>query len=112
MLLNISVNAAQAIKEQQRQDKGFIRIATDFDDQWVRCRISDDGPGMSEEVKEKIFHPFFTTKAVGTGTGLGLYISYDIIVNKHGGKLQVESSPGQGTTFIIYLPREKKSSEG
>ena len=112
VLLNIIVNAAQAIKEQQRQDKGFIRIATDFDDQWVRCRISDDGPGMSEEVKEKIFHPFFTTKAVGTGTGLGLYISYDIIVNKHGGKLQVESSPGQGTTFIIYLPREKKSSEG
>lgn len=109
VLLNIIVNAAQAIKAQQRKDKGRISIATDFDDQWVRCRIKDDGPGMSEEVKEKIFNPFFTTKAVGTGTGLGLYISYDIIVNKHGGELQVESAPGRGTTFIIKLPRENKN---
>ncbi|MCK4379227.1 MAG: hypothetical protein KAW01_07780, partial [Deltaproteobacteria bacterium] len=100
-----------AIKEQQREDKGKISIATDFDDQWVTCRLSDDGPGMSAEVREKIFNPFFTTKAVGTGTGLGLYISYDIIVNKHGGQLQVDSLPGRGTTFIIRLLREKKDDD-
>ncbi|MEA3241139.1 MAG: PhnD/SsuA/transferrin family substrate-binding protein [Pseudomonadota bacterium] len=112
VLLNIIVNAAQAIKEQGREDKGKISIVTDYDDQWVTCRLSDDGPGMSEEVRENIFNPFFTTKVVGTGTGLGLYISYDIIVNKHGGQLQVDSTPGQGTTFIIKLPRENKNIEG
>jgi PAS domain S-box-containing protein len=110
VLLNIIVNAAQAIKEQGREDKGKISIVTDYDDQWVLCRISDDGPGVSDEVSENIFNSFFTTKAVGTGTGLGLYISYDIIVNKHGGQLQVDSSPGQGTTFIIKLPRENKAN--
>ncbi|MCD6150701.1 MAG: PAS domain S-box protein, partial [Deltaproteobacteria bacterium] len=111
VLLNIIVNAAQAIKEQGREEKGSIRITTEYDDQWVTCRLSDDGPGMSDEVRENIFNPFFTTKPVGTGTGLGLYISYDIIVNKHGGQLRVDSSPGQGTTFIIKLPREKKDIE-
>ena len=111
VLLNIIVNAAQAIKEQGREGKGNINIVTEYDDQWVTCRLSDDGPGMSDEVREKIFNPFFTTKPVGTGTGLGLYISYDIIVNKHGGQLRVDSSPGQGTTFIIKLPREKKDVE-
>ncbi len=111
VLLNIIVNAAQAIKEQGREGKGNINIVTEYDDQWVTCRLSDDGPGMSDEVRENIFNPFFTTKSVGTGTGLGLYISYDIIVNKHGGQLRVDSSPGQGTTFIIKLPREKKDIE-
>ncbi len=111
VLLNIIVNAAQAIKEQGREGKGNINIVTEYDDQWVTCRLSDDGPGMSDEVRENIFNPFFTTKPVGTGTGLGLYISYDIIVNKHGGQLRVDSSPGQGTTFIIKLPREKKDVE-
>ena len=106
VLLNIIVNAAQAIKEQGREEKGNINITSGYDDQWITCRISDDGPGMSAEVKKNIFNPFFTTKAVGTGTGLGLSISYDIIVNKHGGQLQVDSTPGQGTTFVIKLPRE------
>ena len=64
----------------------------------------DNGNGMSNSVKEKIFQPFFTTKPTGQGTGLGLSMSYDIITKGHGGELKVESAENQGTTFIISLP--------
>ena len=59
---------------------------------------------MTEEVKARIFNPFFTTKEVGKGTGQGLAISHTVVVEKHGGSIAVETSPGQGTTFIIQLP--------
>ncbi len=115
VLLNLIVNAAQAIREQERQEKGKIRIATDFDDAWVRCRVTDDGPGIKPENLERVFDPFFTTKPVGKGTGLGLNISYDIITNKHKGHLLVTSELGKGTTFTIELPRrngpEKEKNE-
>ncbi|NPA24195.1 MAG: PAS domain S-box protein [Deltaproteobacteria bacterium] len=109
VLLNLIVNAAQAIKEQERQEKGKIRIATDFDDEWIRCRVTDDGPGIKPENLERVFDPFFTTKPVGKGTGLGLNISYDIITNKHKGRLLVTSELGKGTTFTIELPRKTGS---
>ena len=67
--------------------------------------IADTGKGMSQEVQNRIFEPFYTTKPVGKGTGLGLSISYDIIVKKHGGRIEVNSEPGQGTTFRITLPK-------
>jgi signal transduction histidine kinase len=66
--------------------------------------IIDNGVGMTQEVQQKLFNPFFTTKPVGKGTGLGLSISYQILVEKHGGKLQCFSVPGQGTEFIIDIP--------
>jgi signal transduction histidine kinase len=69
---------------------------------WVR--IKDNGPGMTEEVKRRLFDPFFTTKPVGKGTGLGLSISYQIVVEKHGGKLQCSSEIGQGSEFLISIP--------
>ncbi|MDY6806114.1 MAG: response regulator [Cyanobacteriota bacterium] len=76
----------------QLMEEGLVAIA-----------ISDNGPGMTEAVKERVFDPFFTTKEVGSGTGLGMSISYSIIVEKHGGRLRCESVEGEGTSFIIEL---------
>ena len=104
VILNILVNAAQAIADQNRSEKGVIAVHTESNDEWVIMTIRDDGPGIPREILQKVFDPFFTTKEPGKGTGLGLSISYDIIVNKHKGKLSVKSSPGKGTVFIIALP--------
>jgi two-component system, NtrC family, sensor kinase len=71
----------------------------------VEVRIRDNGTGIPTEVKEKIFNPFFTTKPAGEGTGLGLSMSHDIIVKQHGGRIEVDTQPGQFTEFIILLPR-------
>ncbi|MCX7593677.1 MAG: ATP-binding protein [Fischerella sp.] len=71
---------------------------------YVAIRIADNGPGMTEAVKAKLFDPFFTTKPVGKGTGLGLSISYQIVVEKHGGKLTCISEPGRGSEFCIEIP--------
>ena len=80
----------------------------------VRIEIEDNGPGMSEESRKRVFEPFFTTKKVGEGTGLGLSVSYFIVVENHGGQMEVESVPGQGTTFTVVLPLTPgvKVSEG
>jgi PAS domain S-box-containing protein len=104
VILNILVNAAQAIGEQKRSEKGHINLKTFVEGAYVVLLISDDGPGIPKSVLSRIFDPFFTTKEPGKGTGLGLSISYDIIVNKHGGRLSAESEPGRGTTFRIELP--------
>lgn len=108
VFLNVIINAAQAIKSQNRKDRGLIKVATSYDDKYVVCRVTDDGPGIKEEIISKIFNPFFTTKDVGAGTGLGLSISYDIIVNKHEGEIFVESEARKGTTFTIRIPIERK----
>jgi signal transduction histidine kinase len=104
VLLNIIVNAAQAIEGQKREELGLIRISTCTDGQNVFCEIGDDGPGVPEEIQSRIFEPFFTTKEPGKGTGLGLSISWDIINNKHGGDLSVKNAKGKGATFLISLP--------
>lgn len=75
---------------------------TDID--WVKIKIADNGCGMTEEVKTKIFDPFMTTKSVGSGTGLGLSISYSIVVDEHQGKLSFISAPGEGAEFLIEIP--------
>ncbi len=82
-----------------------INIWTEVcDTNFVKIHIADNGPGMREEVRSRIFDPFFTTKGVGKGTGLGLSISYQIVVEKHGGKLMCVSAPGEGTEFVIEIP--------
>ncbi|PKO39273.1 MAG: hypothetical protein CVU33_05590 [Betaproteobacteria bacterium HGW-Betaproteobacteria-6] len=103
VFMNLLVNAAHAIEQQ-----GKIYVRSGTEDQQVWFEIEDTGHGMSEEVRHRIFEPFFTTKPVGKGTGLGLSISYDIIVKKHGGRLDVRSAPGQGTCFRIWLPIDAK----
>ncbi len=77
------------------------------------CEISDDGTGIASENLQRVFDPFFTTKPVGSGTGLGLSVSYDIIVSKHKGELLADSTVGQGTTFTIKLPigRQNETDE-
>ncbi len=80
-----------------------IRTAV-VDDRWIKIEISDNGVGIAESVKRKIFDPFFTTKPIGKGTGMGLGISYQIIADKHGGKLDCFSTLGQGAKFVIQIP--------
>ena len=108
VFLNVIVNAAQAIEAGKKEGIGKIVIKTWGDEQHVFCSISDNGQGISENDRNHIFDPFFTTKEVGKGTGLGLSISYDIIVNKHGGSIEVESAENIGSTFIIKLPIHAK----
>ncbi|MEH2288451.1 ATP-binding protein [Nostoc sp.] len=82
-----------------------IQIKTELiDEKWIAVSIADNGLGINEQVLSKLFDPFFTTKAVGKGTGLGLYISYQIIVEKHEGELNCFSVPGKGAEFVIKIP--------
>jgi len=106
VLLNLVVNAAHAVGDVVRntQTLGVIRVITTLDDGHVRISISDTGTGIPEAVRDKIFDPFFTTKEVGKGTGQGLTLAYDIVVNKHGGTISFDTEDGRGTTFHIRLP--------
>jgi two-component system NtrC family sensor kinase len=105
VLLNLIVNAAHAIVESGKDTaSGRIVIATEQVREQVRISISDNGCGIPKQNLEKIFDPFFTTKEVGRGTGQGLAIARSIVVEKHGGHIDVRSEPGAGTTFILSLP--------
>ena|GEM_PF-1606708 len=103
VVINILKNAAQAMFE-AGTSKPSIRINTFHNGVHVVAVIEDNGPGMSEAVRQRIYDPFFTTKDVGAGTGLGLSVSYAILTKNHGGELAVESKPGQGARFTIKLP--------
>ncbi|MGB5604406.1 MAG: ATP-binding protein, partial [Gammaproteobacteria bacterium] len=106
VILNIIVNAAHAIKDARGDDAtlGTITISTRLDNDHAEIQIKDTGTGMPEAVRKRIFEPFYTTKGVGKGSGQGLAIAYSVIVDKHAGTLDVDSTPGEGTTFIIRLP--------
>ncbi|AKG53132.1 sensory box sensor histidine kinase-response regulator [Dehalogenimonas sp. WBC-2] len=101
VFLNIIVNAEYAMKK--AHDRGVLTIKTEYSDGHIRVSIKDDGQGLPESVKAKLFQPFFTTKDPGEGTGLGLSLSLGII-QEHGGKIMVESEYGHGVNFIIELP--------
>jgi signal transduction histidine kinase len=101
---NLIDNAVQAM-----DGSGTLTVRTSLDDDYVRVEIGDTGPGIPKELRQRIFEPFFTTKAVGQGTGLGLDISYRIVVGRHGGDLRVESEPGD-TRFIVRLPLKERPS--
>jgi signal transduction histidine kinase len=99
---NLIDNAADALAE-QGSENGIITLRTRSDDSWIVVEIEDNGPGIPVELQSRIFEPFFTTKPPGEGTGLGLDISYNIVVMKHRGELKVDSEPGR-TTFQVWLP--------
>ena len=108
VLLNLINNAFYACAERSRSsiksdEKSLVLVSTKKTENQVVISVKDNGNGMSDEVKAKIFQPFFTTKPTGQGTGLGLSLAYDIITKGHGGTLEVESKEGEGTEFIIRL---------
>ena len=103
VVLNLVVNAADALQEQGGR-QGEIRVTTRVDGGFVSIIVADNGPGIPEAIRDRIFDAFFTTKPPGVGTGQGLALSHNIVVIQHQGKLSCESSPGQGTSFQIQLP--------
>ncbi|WP_394990950.1 sensor histidine kinase, partial [Emticicia sp.] len=108
VLLNVINNAFYTVQQKNKLNlegyKPLVNIETYLEEDEIVIKIQDNGLGMPESVKAKIFQPFFTTKPTGEGTGLGLSLAYDIITKAHGGTLEVETKEGEGTTFIIKLP--------
>ncbi|MEH1872013.1 trifunctional serine/threonine-protein kinase/ATP-binding protein/sensor histidine kinase [Nostoc sp.] len=105
VFMNILNNAIDALEASEKNSQPTIIIQTELKEpKKVIIRIADNGIGISETVRNNIFNPFFTTKSVGSGTGLGLSTSYSIVVEKHGGQLSCISTPGEGTEFIIEIP--------
>ncbi len=123
VLMNVlanAIDALEAVSEKQAVEKQTVEVAptlqitirtTLIDQQWVKIAVADNGLGIPESVKKQIFDPFFTTKPIGKGTGMGLSISYQIIVEEHGGKLECFSTVNQGTEFVIQIP-VKQSTGG
>lgn len=116
VFMNLLANAIDALEESaiaaQKAGKDLPSLiitiqteATQIEGKpWVQVAIQDNGPGVPEAVRDRLFDPFFTTKPIGRGTGMGLSISQEIVVGKHGGRLTCDSAPGQGTTFTIAIP--------
>ena len=113
VFMNLLSNAIDALnyydrersQEQIKSKPSTITICTSLMNRdWVRIGIKDNGPGMTSDVRKRLFSPFFTTKPVGEGTGLGLSISYQIVVDKHGGDLRCFSQPDRGAEFVIEIP--------
>lgn len=120
VFMNILSNAIDALEdlnknrtyEEIQLNPNQICIHTEVvDNEQVKIRIQDNGSGISEHIIDKLFNPFFTTKAVGKGTGLGLSISHKIVTDKHKGILKCSSQPGQGTEFVIQLPIQQIKNE-
>jgi two-component system NtrC family sensor kinase len=120
VFMNILVNAIDALEEfnskrtcqKIRDNPCCITIRTSVvDSQWVKIAIADNGSGIPESIQKQIFNPFFTTKPVGKGTGMGMAISYQIITEKHGGKLEFFSKPGKGTEFVVQIPMRQQVSK-
>jgi signal transduction histidine kinase len=107
-LLNLFTNAFYAVHQKQKKAAGnykpTVTLSTGFIDAHIFISVKDNGDGISESIREKIMQPFFTTKPTGEGTGLGLSLTYEIIVNGHGGTIEVDSKEGEFTEFIIKLP--------
>ena len=105
-MLNIYNNALYALNEKSRREgNGYaptIEVRSKRDGQQIIVEVKDNADGIPDKIREKIFQPFFTTKPTGSGTGLGLSLSYDII-KAHGGKIDVSSTSAQGSTFTIHF---------
>ena len=108
VLINLLGNAFDAVHEHAQSQNGRyapqVTVSTRRANGHVEIRVADNGPGIPADVKAKIFEPFFTTKPTGSGTGLGLSLSHDIVTQGHGGTLTVESAPGEGAAFVVTVP--------
>ncbi|MCL6503658.1 MAG: PAS domain S-box protein [Pirellulales bacterium] len=111
VILNLVINAAHAIEKvlpRASAEKGTIHISTSSGPDSVELRVSDSGCGIPPEIRDRVFDPFFTTKEVGKGTGQGLAIARNVVVDKHGGSISFESEVGRGTTFVVRLPLKQR----
>ncbi len=109
VILNLLKNAAQAMAEKKdRAEPPRITLRAMKEDEMIRLEVEDNGPGMPGKVRKRVFEPFYTTKGVGMGTGLGLSVSYFIVTENHGGTMMVESVHEKGSKFIILLPFERR----
>lgn len=104
VFFNILSNGAQAMMSQKEEMEPCFSFKLYMEGNWVCVQIKDNGPGMPSDVRKRIFDPFFTTKNVGEGTGLGLAVSYFIVTENHKGRIEVDSTPGEGSCFTIKLP--------
>lgn len=107
VLLNLINNAFYAVNQRAASETEYkpkVVVSTQSIANQVIIQVQDNGNGIPDAIKDKIFQPFFTTKPTGEGTGLGLSLSYDIVTKGHGGTLEVETKEGEGTTFIIQFP--------
>jgi signal transduction histidine kinase len=114
VILNLVVNASHAIEAvvgDGAEEKGRITVSTRRDGDWVEIRVQDSGEGIPTDVQPRLFEPFFTTKEVGRGTGQGLAICHAAIVKGHGGTITFDTTPGQGTIFIVRLPISDETLE-
>jgi len=114
VILNLLVNSAHAIAEavgNASSGKGKIVVTTRRDGDWVEVSVGDNGAGIPISAQARIFEPFFTTKPVGKGTGQGLALAHNTIVNRHGGKIWFTTEVGKGTTFFLRLPTSERSSD-
>src|SRR5262249_23318677 len=102
-LFNLLINGVQAIEASGRTGAGKLRIASAASASDLMVEVADNGCGIKTEEVQRIFDPFYTTKPVGEGTGLGLWITHGI-VTAHGGRIEVDTQPGKGTRFCIFLP--------
>ncbi len=108
VILNLLRNAAQAMSEKEKNDQTPTIIMRLYREHHMAViELQDNGPGLPDQELKRVFEPFYTTKDVGIGTGLGLSVSYFIVTNNHNGSMEVRSEPGQGATFIVRLPLEK-----
>ena len=115
VFLNLISNGMYAAYKRAQEEEGFspvITVSSRTNGDRVEVQVRDNGEGIPDHVREQIFTPFFTTKPAGEGTGLGLSLSYDIIVKQHGGDLTVESEPGKSTVFTVSLPRTLPTDAG
>jgi ammonium transporter, Amt family len=107
VFLSLLSNAIEALDQfSSNQNPGQIMIVADSQDDQIVITIADNGPGIPVDLQSKIFDPFFTTKPIGQGTGMGLAISHQIVVEQHGGSLTCQSAGGAGTTFVITIPKQ------
>jgi signal transduction histidine kinase len=108
VLINILDNAFDALRKHAREaDRTYtptVTVSTRRGAAQVEIQVSDNGPGMADGVRQKVFEPFYTTKPTGEGTGLGLSLAYDIVTKGHNGTLTVDSKAGHGATFVLTLP--------
>jgi signal transduction histidine kinase len=109
VFMNILSNTIDALEESAITSPTIIIRTTVLDSNWVAIRIADNGVGIPESIRSKLFDPFFTTKPIGKGTGLGLSISYQIITEKHGGKIECHSTATLGSEFVVQLPVQSSS---